>query len=536
MYPKEILPGIDLYVIFICLAAVCGIIMARVLFDKMKYKAKLQNLCIFNAVASIVVGYFSAVVFQAIYNIPKNGGFKIDGDTGATFYGGLIGGAACFLLVYFIVGRLLFGKGGVHLTGAFGVIDVGAASVALGHGLGRIGCLMAGCCHGKVTDAWYGIYMPAVGAKVIPAQLFEAIFLFALSAFIALRVCRKRSYNLALYMGTYGLWRFILEEYVRDDYRGYTFTEHLTPSQLTAVIMIVGSVVLFLAQRLVVLKLQKREGKAVSYRQAVLLACALASLWGVIFVELFRSDIVSYSQNAYLIASRAAGAVTCIFFLLMTRSKRVLYAKPMLKATLTVLPCMLIAINNFPFIAFFTGKATIDGSARSVFTFVLVCLCVGLFEELAFRGCVFTAILQRRGKKPVDVFLAILLSSAVFAVIHLLNLFEGASVGYVILQVGYSFLIGAMCSVILVKTRNIWYCVILHAVYNFAGSVVLECGKGEFWDIWNVPTIILTAVIAVAVAVYVIYLLVKIKPCEIEALVNDTPKSEQNSIENTSGD
>ncbi|MBE6576769.1 MAG: prolipoprotein diacylglyceryl transferase [Ruminococcaceae bacterium] len=248
MFPNDILPGIDLYLVFLCLAVVSAIVVARLLLDKLSYKARLQNFCIYNAVASIIVGYFSAVLFQAVYNIPKYGKFQINSQTGATFYGGLIGGAAFFLLVYFLLGRRMFGKRGIHITGFFGITDVGAACIAIAHGFGRIGCLMAGCCHGAHTDAWYGIYMPGVGDKVVPIQLYETIFLFALFALIVFRIFKKKTYNLSLYMGVYGVWRFLIE-YARDDYRGFTFISFLTPSQLTAVLMIIGSVVLFVVQK-----------------------------------------------------------------------------------------------------------------------------------------------------------------------------------------------------------------------------------------------------------------------------------------------
>jgi len=110
--------------------------------------------------------------------------------------------------------------------------------------------------------------------------------------------------------------------------------------------------------------------------------------------------------------------------------------------------------------------------------------------------------------------------------VHLVNIFSGASPAAVILQVGYSFLIGGMCSVILIKTSNIWYCVILHAVYNFAGGVVPECGGGA---IWTMPTVILTAVVAVIVAVYVVYQLIRITPDEIERFLNEKKAEEQNN-------
>lgn len=258
MYPKEIFPGIDLYVIMLCVAAIAAIFVFRFLADKGALSANLQNLCLFNAVASIMVGYYSAVLFQAVYNIPKYGEFRIDSRTGATFYGGLIGGAAFFLLVYFIVGRFIFKKDREHIRELLCITDIAAPCIAIAHGFGRIGCLMVGCCHGAETDAWYGIYMSAINKRVVPIQLYEAIVLFALFGFFLYRVLRGKTYNLPLYMASYGVWRFVIE-YARDDYRGYTFVEFLTPSQLTALLMIAGAVVLFVFERMIV---KKRERSA----------------------------------------------------------------------------------------------------------------------------------------------------------------------------------------------------------------------------------------------------------------------------------
>lgn len=253
MYPKEIFPGIDLYVIMLCVAAIGAIFVFRFLADKRALSANLQNLCLFNAVASIMVGYYSAVLFQAVYNIPKYGEFRIDSRTGATFYGGLIGGAAFFLLVYFIVGRFIFKKDREHIRELLCITDIAAPCIAIAHGFGRIGCLMVGCCHGAETDAWYGVYMSAINKRVVPIQLYEAIVLFALFGFFLYRVLRGKTYNLPLYMASYGVWRFVIE-YARDDYRGYTFVEFLTPSQFTALLMIAGAVVLFIFERMIVKK------------------------------------------------------------------------------------------------------------------------------------------------------------------------------------------------------------------------------------------------------------------------------------------
>ena len=92
MYPYPIIFGMALYEILIA----GGMILVLLLADKMGIKrgfsVKLQKLVIINAVASIVIGFVGAVLFQAFYNFKESGTFVINQNTGMTFYGGLIFG------------------------------------------------------------------------------------------------------------------------------------------------------------------------------------------------------------------------------------------------------------------------------------------------------------------------------------------------------------------------------------------------------------------------------------------------------------
>ena len=252
----------------------------------------------------------------------------------------------------------------------------------------------------------------------------------------------------------------------------------------------------------------------------------------LIAIELGKSKFVSsfeYGETLYNISTRFIGGLACFIFVYSFSAKKILSPKTNLRSLLIFLPCMAVAVNNFPFVTFFSGEAYINWDMPSVLLYALLCLGVGFFEEMAFRGCIFVVLLQRRKNRWVDVFISIVISSVVFGLVHIVNLFAGAGIGAVVLQVGYSFLIGGMCSIILIKTGNIWYCVFLHAVYNFAGGIVPQCGGGV---IWNTPEIILTAVVAVIVAAYVIMLLVKIRPEEIVDLwsVKSDNKTEQQNI------
>ena len=77
---------------------------------KIKLDPKFIDFMYYNALTAIAVGFGSAALFQATYNYLENpaGGFNFKG--GITFIGGLIGGAASFLIVYVIFRKKLTGR------------------------------------------------------------------------------------------------------------------------------------------------------------------------------------------------------------------------------------------------------------------------------------------------------------------------------------------------------------------------------------------------------------------------------------------
>lgn len=241
MYPDKLFLDMDLYSILLLVGVLACMVLIRVLADQRKLRAAWQNLTLFNAVIAVVLGYGGAVLFQAFYNYMDDGVFEIVDDTGTTFYGGLIGGTAMFIIIYFVAGHFLF-KDGYHIKHFRTASDIAAPCICVAHGFGRLGCLMAGCCHGARTDAWYGIVMKDLGYKVVPVQLFEAIFLFGLGALTLVLFIKKKTHLLSLYMIAYGVWRFVAE-YLRADDRGATVVDFLSPSQLISVLLIVGGLV-----------------------------------------------------------------------------------------------------------------------------------------------------------------------------------------------------------------------------------------------------------------------------------------------------
>ena len=256
MYPDPILFGMDLYSICIAVGVVACMLFIRLQSDWRGIRARLQNLFLLNTVAAVVLGYGFAVLFQAFYNFMDGGKFEIAENTGATFYGGLIGGTAMFIVIYFIAGHFLF-KDKYHVPMLRTASDIAPACITVAHGFGRLGCLMAGCCYGARCDAWYGIEMQHLGYKVVPVQLYEAIYLFALSAIFLVLFKKGKKYLMPAYMMAYAVWRFIAE-ILRNDDRGATIVDFLTPSQFISVLLLAGGLLLLAIE----LYLDRRAGKA----------------------------------------------------------------------------------------------------------------------------------------------------------------------------------------------------------------------------------------------------------------------------------
>lgn len=242
MYPDKILGFFHLYGLMIGVGLLAAFAVLFYCGKKKKIEERFMDFLFYDGIVSIAIGFVFAALFQATYNYIDNpeGGFHF--GEGITFIGGLIGGATCFLVIYAIFRKRYTAR----LTD---VISILPCAILVGHAFGRIGCLFAGCCHGAPTDAWYGIKMHTKYGyvKVVPVQLFEAIFLFALFAICLLLLLKKDfKHNLSIYLCAYGVFRFAIE-YLRDDDRGSFLG--LPPSQFWAIVMVVlGVGVYFLTE------------------------------------------------------------------------------------------------------------------------------------------------------------------------------------------------------------------------------------------------------------------------------------------------
>ena len=130
---------------------------------------------------------------------------------------------------------------------------------------------------------------------------------------------------------------------------------------------------------------------------------------------------------------------------------------------------------------------------------------MGLFEECAFRGLLFPLLLsafEKRDVRRADV-LAILASSAIFGLFHLVNLFAGAGIGPTLLQVGYTFLVGCMFAALTLFTRSVLPAVLIHALYDVGGTAVsLGVADGPQWNAPSVAIMVAASLFAAAAILY----------------------------------
>lgn len=137
------------------------------------------------------------------------------GGGGFVVYGGII--------LALIVGAVYFN---LKKKDPLIVMDLIMPEVSIAQGFGRIGCFLAGCCYGRITDSVFGVVFPEgslapAGVKLIPTQLIMSAgnFLIAGILLIAATKLKKRGQILSLYLILYAVGRFAVE-FLRNDHRG----------------------------------------------------------------------------------------------------------------------------------------------------------------------------------------------------------------------------------------------------------------------------------------------------------------------------
>lgn len=170
---------------------------------------------------AVVFGFLGAKILYVFVNIKVflESPIEILGSSGFVVYGGIAAGI--------IAGIFYCRRKNLSFLEHF---DLLAPEVAIAQGFGRIGCHLAGCCYGKITDSKFAVIFPPgsmapAGVPLIPVQLISAVGDFIITLILLLLSERKKGLFskkgsiAAVYIMLYSVGRFIVE-FFRNDNRG----------------------------------------------------------------------------------------------------------------------------------------------------------------------------------------------------------------------------------------------------------------------------------------------------------------------------
>jgi len=223
------------------------------------------------------LGYIAGI----IYCIKNRERLKISKDDifDIVFYiflGAIIGGKLLYILFYWhdFIAAAPFDKiryGFVFLGGFIGAVIAGvyilrkkkipllkgadffAVPVPLGHAIGKIGCFLAGCCYGKVSQNFLSVKFSNPqclvpqhlhGIGLYPVQLIESALSLILF-FVLHKLYRRKHFDgaiIAAFMTGFGILRFLAEFFRGED---EIYILGITQTQITALFVILAGLGIF---------------------------------------------------------------------------------------------------------------------------------------------------------------------------------------------------------------------------------------------------------------------------------------------------
>ena len=180
---------------------------------------KVMDLGIYLIIAALVGAKLMLILVDFEYFLRQPGELLSLVRAGGVFYGGLI---AALGVALWLVRRY-----GLPM---WTTADLFAPGIALGHVIGRLGCLLAGCCYGEPTNMPWGVVFTdpvaqanvgtPLGIPLHPTQLYDAGAELLILVLLLVTERRGRVFpgrTFWSYMLLYGISRFVVEFYRGDD-------------------------------------------------------------------------------------------------------------------------------------------------------------------------------------------------------------------------------------------------------------------------------------------------------------------------------
>ncbi|MDX1628272.1 MAG: prolipoprotein diacylglyceryl transferase [Fulvivirga sp.] len=168
---------------------------------------------------------------------------KLLSGRGFVFYGSLL---------FCIPAMLLFFR--YHQLPVLPMLDIMAIVTCIVHAFGRIGCFMAGCCHGI---EWHGplavtftneACMAPLHTPLHPTQLYS-VFMILSILLVLLLVQRRQQFAGQIflrYLMLYAIGRSVIEVFRGDLSRGYVIEDLVSHSQFISLIVFLGTLYFYI--------------------------------------------------------------------------------------------------------------------------------------------------------------------------------------------------------------------------------------------------------------------------------------------------
>lgn len=197
-----------------------------------------------------------------------------------------------------------------------------------------------------------------------------------------------------------------------------------------------------------------------------LLSVVLFAVWAAITAFMSRlweraggpvalNDSVSHAvQPSYL---AAIGFLLLVIWLAGWRDLGLSQPRPLASLRLLWFPALYVAV-------FAAGVSAVGLPPAPVFAVIVAnTFLVGISEELACRGVLYQGLLSRLGVRA-----AILLSSSLFGIVHLLNGFSTGDFGAAAIQSATAFMSGITFLAIRIRTGSLLPGMVLHGSWDCA--------------------------------------------------------------------
>ncbi len=116
-------------------------------------------------------------------------------------------------------------------------------------------------------------------------------------------------------------------------------------------------------------------------------------------------------------------------------------------------------------------------SLSAMLMFTINMLFVGINEEISMRSLLLNNLILKYGDGKKGIYKAILISSLIFGMIHLVNIFFLSPITVVVQAINAASA-GVLFAAINISSKNIWACIIIHALVDWISLFIGQCFVG----------------------------------------------------------